>query len=429
MARRCRPLVARRASRPPSSSPPSPCWRGAGRRSASAAGCAPSPSTAAGLRRLPSPEDAGLALGHRATAVVLAVPAPVAAQLLPGIATAGAAPRHRQRPFRVRAARPACRPFSAWSAARPNGSSPIPAGSRPPPAGPTGCSRRRARGAGGAALARRPGSAGVESDPAGMADRQGAARHLRRPCRAGAAAAARGDALVATWCWPATTLPPACRRRSKARSARAMTAADAIEQATGAPVSRPRSEGCPGMTMVSEVETTARLGPAGARPGHRRRQHGAVRSRQQGGRPLGVRAGGGRDHSGRIHPAAPLSPRARATLKLEAGIAAICAASSGTHGGWPLFEGGALRRQRQRQGLFRPEDDRRRPRRCRIWRGRARRSSPMAGGAQQCLHPHPAGALRGRALARRAGDAGGDHAAAALVPVPPSARSPTGPAR
>ena len=65
----------------------------------------------------------------------------------------------------------------------------------------------------------------------------------------------------------------------------------------------------------------------------------------------------------------------------------------------------------------------------RIWRGPARRSWRMAGRRGQCLHAHPAGAVRRAALARRADHAGRDHAAAALVSLPSLDECPIGRAR
>ena len=59
-----------------------------------------------------------------------------------------------------------------------------------------------------------------------------------------------------------------------------------------------------------------------------------------------------------------------------------------------------VRYQREREGLFRAEDDRRRSRMRRTWRGRARRSWRGRRRAQQRLHAHPARAVRRGAVAR-----------------------------
>ena len=68
--------------------------------------------------------------------------------------------------------------------------------------------------------------------------------------------------------------------------------------------------------------------------------------------------------------------------ELERKIAVYLRRIQGEHGGWPLFHDGDVRHERQREGLFRAEDDRRRHRRA----------------------AHGAGA-RGDALARRRGRA------------------------
>ena len=83
----------------------------------------------------------------------------------------------------------------------------------------------------------------------------------------------------------------------------------------------------------------------------------------------------------------------------------------------------------QREGLFRAEDDRRRP--GRAAHGARARGHPgrRRGGAQQRVHPRAAGAVRRGAVARGAVHAGGTGAAAALVPVPPEQGVATGRAR
>ncbi len=104
---------------------------------------------------------------------------------------------------------------------------------------------------------------------------------------------------------------------------------------------------------------------------------------------------------------------------LERKIGVYLRARQAGHGGWPLYAGRRARRQRERQGLLRAEVDRRRPRGSA--HGARARSDPRRGRgrALQRVQPHHARAVRPGALARGAGDAGRDHAAAALVPVPP----------
>ena len=78
----------------------------------------------------------------------------------------------------------------------------------------------------------------------------------------------------------------------------------------------------------------------------------------------------------------------------------------------------ALRHERQREGLFRAEDDRRRHRRA--THARAREAILSRGGAANAnVFTRALLALyRSAALAQRAGDAGRDHAAAEVVSVP-----------
>ena len=79
---------------------------------------------------------------------------------------------------------------------------------------------------------------------------------------------------------------------------------------------------------------------------------------------------------------------------------------------------GRVRYQRERQSLFRAEDDRR-PRRRPAYGARTGLDPrPWRRRQQQCVHAQSARALWGHPVARRAGDAGRDHAPAALVSVP-----------
>ena len=105
-------------------------------------------------------------------------------------------------------------------------------------------------------------------------------------------------------------------------------------------------------------------------------------------------------------------------LELERLIAVYLRRIQGAHGGWPIFHDGPVRHQRQRQGLFWSQDDRRRSRRA-AYAPRARsHPRPWRRGQEQCLHPLPSGAIRRHPLERRSDHAGRDHAAAALVSVP-----------
>ena len=136
------------------------------------------------------------------------------------------------------------------------------------------------------------------------------------------------------------------------------------------------------------------------------------------GRPLGVRARSRRHHSRRICPAAPFPGRAgrsgargqdRPLSVVDPGRA------------WRLAAVPRRRLQHvgQREGLLRAQDLRRACERAGDEAGA--RGDPLPRGRQgiQRLHPGAARALRPGAVARRAGDAGRDHGAAALVPVPP----------
>ncbi len=104
--------------------------------------------------------------------------------------------------------------------------------------------------------------------------------------------------------------------------------------------------------------------------------------------------------------------------ELEAKIAVYLRRIQGEHGGWPLFHDGAFDMSASVKAYFALKmigDVRRRAAHEPRPRGdpRARRR-----GRAQCLHPAHAGAVRHHPLARGAGDAGRDHAAAALVSVP-----------
>ena len=104
---------------------------------------------------------------------------------------------------------------------------------------------------------------------------------------------------------------------------------------------------------------------------------------------------------------------------IERRIARYLRDAQSEDGGWPLFHGGALDISASVKAYFAlkaagdPVDA--------PHMARARAAILARGGARQSqrLHPDHAGAVRRGAVARRAGHAGRDHAAAGLVPVPP----------
>ena len=105
--------------------------------------------------------------------------------------------------------------------------------------------------------------------------------------------------------------------------------------------------------------------------------------------------------------------------ELERKIAVYLRRIQGAHGGWPLFHDGDFDISASVKAYFALKmigDEPDAPHMA-----RAREAILARGGAvnSQRLHARPAGALRHHCLAQRAGDAGRDHAAAALVSVPP----------
>ena len=134
-------------------------------------------------------------------------------------------------------------------------------------------------------------------------------------------------------------------------------------------------------------------------------------------RTLGVRAGSRQHDPGRICAAAPLSRRAR-RQRARSQDRQLSAPRAGRP--WRLAAGAGrrVRHERQREILFRAEDDRR-FRRCAAY-GAGARGDPFARRRrqQQRFHPLHAGDVRGADLAQRAGAAGRDHAAADVVAVP-----------
>ena len=104
---------------------------------------------------------------------------------------------------------------------------------------------------------------------------------------------------------------------------------------------------------------------------------------------------------------------------LERRIGVYLRARQAEHGGWPLYPGGALDVSASVKTYFALKligDD---PARCAHGARAGGDPRPRRRRALQRLHAHHARAVRPGAVARGAGDAGRDHAAAALVPVPP----------
>ena len=104
---------------------------------------------------------------------------------------------------------------------------------------------------------------------------------------------------------------------------------------------------------------------------------------------------------------------------LEQKIGVYLRSIQGEHGGWPLFHDGAFDLSASVKAYYAlkaigdsPDAPHMVPRAGGDPGGRR-------GGADQRVHPRPAGAVRPGAVARGAGDAAGDHAPAAVVPVPP----------
>ena len=105
--------------------------------------------------------------------------------------------------------------------------------------------------------------------------------------------------------------------------------------------------------------------------------------------------------------------------ELERKIAVYLRRIQGEHGGWPLFHEGAFDMSASVKAYFALKtigDVIDAPHMA-----RAREAMRARGGAAKCnvFTKHPAGAVRVHPLARGAGDAGRDHAAAEVVSVPP----------
>ena len=215
------------------------------------------------------------------------------------------------------------------------------------------------------------------------------ARRLRRPRRERQTAGARTN-----WrnlFWLATGPRPDCPRRLKAR----------CDPATA----RRRSYGGRGMSD-----------PQASTEAFRRRRGRCSTANS----PTATGASSSR-------PTAPSRPNtcccaiisaSRSMPSSSARSPSICGAPKRAHGGWPLFQDGDFDMSASVKAYFALKmigDDIDAPHMARARRGMlcARRR-----GARQRLHPDAAGAVRLHSVARGAGDAGRDHAAAEVVSVP-----------
>ena len=104
---------------------------------------------------------------------------------------------------------------------------------------------------------------------------------------------------------------------------------------------------------------------------------------------------------------------------LEAKIAAYLRRIQGAHDGWPLIHGGDFDLSATVKAYFALKMIGHSPDADHMRRARAGDPRPRRRGQQQCVHARSARALRRDVVAQRPGDAGRDHAAAALVPFPP----------
>ena len=246
--------------------------------------------------------------------------------------------------------RPTCRRSSACSTARWNGFLLFPAACRSPSApaivwstARATCWRRRS----GARSPPRPGCR--RNCRRGRSCASAAPRSPRRRRRTPSVPAPQPAGAILRW--PAIGPTPVCPPPSKARSAPATAPPNVIAEAA-----------------VMDDTLTHSIDERDGQP---------CSARQRARRPLGVRARGRRDHSGRIRAAAALSGRAgrcRARTKDRR--------LSAPHPGRP-WRLAAVRRRRSRcqrdgEGLFRAQDDRRSPSTPTTCAAPARRCWPAA---------------------------------------------------
>ena len=245
---------------------------------------------------------------------------------------------------------------------------------------------------------------------AALADRQGEARDLRRHARAGRGCARPPRPAGATSSSPATGPRPDCPPRSKARCARATPR-------------RAWRWGQLGGLGAAAMLTDAASDCPSARAIDRGRRARAPRSAgRRRSRPTATGCSSSRP-TRRSRPnmcccAITSASRSTPSWRREIGRY-LRRIQSSEHGGWPLFHDGGFDISATVKAYYALKmigDDVDAPHMARaraaILRGRRR------GGGQR-LHPHPAGALRGRAVGGGADDAGRADPAAALVPDPP----------
>ena len=206
-----------------------------------------------------------------------------------------------------------------------------------------------------------------------------------------AAARTQWDNLVLAGDWTATGLPATLGERG------------ALRQSRGGGRDGGRRDMTPDRAQSRSQHRCGDAGVAGL-PEARRR--------------MVLRARGRRHHSVRIRAAPPLSRRAG---RRRAGRQDRCLSAADTERAarrLAVVPGRRLRPEREREGLFRAEDDRRSHRCAAHGAGAAGDPRARRRGGRQHLHQAAAGAVRLRAVARRAGDADRDHAVSEMVSVP-----------
>ena len=198
---------------------------------------------------------------------------------------------------------------------------------------------------------------------AAVADRARAARDLRGDAggERQASAGARRNGTISFW--PETGPRPDCRRRLESAVRSGNRAAERRRWREA------RHDG----------------GPGESRPQHRRRRRGRCSIARS---PTANGASSSRPTA--TIPAEYVLLRhylgEPVDAELERKIAVYLRRMQGEHGGWPLFHDGDVRHEREREGLFRAEDDRRCHRRAA--HGAGARGDPLARrrGARQRLH-------------------------------------------
>ena len=309
--------------------------------------------------------------------------------------------------------RRACRRSSAWSTARPNGCSPSRTGCRSPSAradrlldAPREELARDdlARGRGGHGLA-----AGAAA--AGRSCASGARPSPPRRRRTPSGPAPRH----------ALAQPGPGRRLDRDRPAGDDRGRDPLRRSRAARARRSaQTQPHDRRRLMNDVpRSDSRDSPALERRASRPAT-AALLDAPAAGRPLGVRARGRRHDPGRIRAAAALSAASRSTPSWSARSRVYLRRIQGAHGGWPLFHDGAFDMSASVKAYFALKmigdavDAPHMRARARGDPGARRRRAAPTSSPASLLALYGAGAV-----ARGAGDAGRDHAAAALVSVPP----------